>query len=93
MVAGIKSEPWPASNRYPRPACVGIRSITTEMLTRAHSLVLKGVAHFVEETCRFPTTFNRSDKMVAFRPHDVKFRDPFDGLTLTSDNGGTILGR
>jgi hypothetical protein len=25
MVAGFKSEPWPASNRYPRPACVGIR--------------------------------------------------------------------
>jgi hypothetical protein len=27
MVAGIKSEPWPASNRYPRPACVGIRTL------------------------------------------------------------------
>src|SRR5271154_3806677 len=25
MVAGIKSEWWPASNRNPRPACVGIR--------------------------------------------------------------------
>jgi len=25
MVAGIKSEPWPGSNRNPRPACVGIR--------------------------------------------------------------------
>ena len=26
MVAGIKSERWPASNRNPRPDCVGIRS-------------------------------------------------------------------
>jgi len=28
MVAGIKSEPWPGSNRNPRPACVGIRTKT-----------------------------------------------------------------
>jgi glycine/D-amino acid oxidase-like deaminating enzyme len=27
MVAGIKSEPWPGSNRNPRPDCVGIRNI------------------------------------------------------------------
>ena len=26
MVAGIKSERWPASNRNPRPDCIGIRN-------------------------------------------------------------------
>ena len=28
MVAGIKSERWPTSNRNPRPDCLGIRSQT-----------------------------------------------------------------
>ena len=28
MVAGIKSERWPTSNRNPRPDCVGIRTAT-----------------------------------------------------------------
>ena len=33
MVAGIKSERWPTSNRNPRPDCVGIRKKTdTELV-------------------------------------------------------------
>src|SRR5664279_1554006 len=35
MVAGIKSERWPASNRNPRPDCVGISSL---MAIRAGSI-------------------------------------------------------
>ena len=30
MVAGFKSEPWPASNRNPRPASVGIRILRAD---------------------------------------------------------------
>src|SRR5271168_5225609 len=33
MVAGIKSERWPTSNRNPRPDCLGIRTITAETTT------------------------------------------------------------
>jgi hypothetical protein len=33
MVAGIKSERWPASNRNPRPDCVGIRNNDLDVVT------------------------------------------------------------
>jgi nodulation protein E len=36
MVADIKSEPWPGSNRNPRPACVGIRTQVPEFDPAAH---------------------------------------------------------
>ena len=36
MVAGIKSERWPASNRNPRPDCVGIRTLA-EWRRRFHA--------------------------------------------------------
>src|SRR5271168_2179844 len=32
MVAGIKSERWPTSNRNPRPDCLGIRTLVSEAL-------------------------------------------------------------
>src|SRR5271167_3920575 len=35
MVAGIKSERWPESNRNPRPDCVGIRSHPALALSRS----------------------------------------------------------
>src|SRR5260370_29229802 len=31
MVAGLKSERWPTSNRNPRPDCVGIRTQLTDL--------------------------------------------------------------
>src|SRR5277367_5753806 len=36
MVAGIKSERWPTSNRNPRPDCLGIRSQAPEAKTRGY---------------------------------------------------------
>jgi hypothetical protein len=40
MVAGFKSEPWPASNRYPRPACVGIRTSKKERYAMSEKKVV-----------------------------------------------------
>src|ERR1700689_3805353 len=34
MVAGIKSERWPTSNRNPRPDCLGIRSIARFFISK-----------------------------------------------------------
>src|SRR5271170_7679431 len=40
MVAGIKSERWPTSNRNPRPDCLGIRS---EARPNLSDYVLRGL--------------------------------------------------
>src|ERR1019366_3602710 len=40
MVAGIKSERWPAPNRNPRPDCVGIRTMTLGLPPQAATTVI-----------------------------------------------------
>src|ERR1700684_2504173 len=40
MVAGIKSERWPTSNRNPRPDCLGIRTQTNGIVERFHKTML-----------------------------------------------------
>jgi hypothetical protein len=44
MVAGIKSERWPTSNRNPRPDCLGIRTkelnLETLVWTRGRKMLL-----------------------------------------------------
>src|SRR5258708_31663590 len=41
MVAGIKSERWPTSNRNPWPDCLGIRIPTDAEVEGARRLILK----------------------------------------------------
>jgi hypothetical protein len=43
MVAGIKSERWPTSNRNPWPDCVGIRTIIQKQSFGGHSRPLRGI--------------------------------------------------
>src|SRR5271166_2042303 len=59
MVAGIKSERWPASNRNPRPDCVGIRTVALDQVRRSASESLRrwlrgAVRHqFLDELLQF----------------------------------------
>ena len=45
MVAGIKSERWPTSNRNPRPDCVGIRNFTVHGFRTSFRTWCSDVAH------------------------------------------------
>src|SRR6202044_2727846 len=65
MVAGIKSERWPTSNRNPRPDCLGIRSHAwgscslagwnrPPQVTRSMDLTDTQLKYFVENRLKLP---------------------------------------
>src|SRR5580658_8487058 len=70
MVAGIKSERWPTSNRNPRPDCLGIRIKTEGSQEARNSQVLAELAGLVaEDKLDVPVaaTFPLADVRAAFR--------------------------
>ena len=84
MVAGIKSERWPTSNRNPRPDCLGIRTLPGSIVNVSSDAAFVGV---IDHTayCASKGALDAMSRVMAneLGPHRIRVNCINPNITLT----------